>query len=110
MTKCCFCGKDVGYRVNSNDPRPIVTTKEDCPYCCDDCNDKIVIPTRLHVWRLDDRINELERTLIDENRERKITEKALSLARKYMFNVMCAEDVPSEEWFIKCAKEDLKSE
>ena len=39
-------------------------------------------------------------------KEIKIYKKALTLAREYMFNVMCAEDVPSEEWFIKCAKEE----
>lgn len=33
-----------------------------------------------------------------------LTKKALQLAREYMFKVMCADDVPSEEWFIKCAK------
>lgn len=44
--------------------------------------------------------------------ETKLAEKdnALKLAREYMFNVMCADDVPSTEWFIKCAKEKLKSE
>lgn len=31
---------------------------------------------------------------------------ALKLCREYMFKVMCAEDVPSEEWFIECAKEE----
>ena len=44
--------------------------------------------------------------------ERQLAEKdnALKLAREYMFNVMCADDVPSIEWFIKCAKEKLKNE
>ena len=40
----------------------------------------------------------------------KVLEKALKLSREYMFNVMCADDVPSVEWFIKCAKEMIKSE
>lgn len=40
----------------------------------------------------------------------KVLEKALKLSREYMFNVMCADDVPSVEWFIKCAKEAIKSE
>lgn len=38
-----------------------------------------------------------------------LTEKALKLAREYMFNVMCADDVPFESWFIECAKNDWKS-
>lgn len=37
-----------------------------------------------------------------------LTEKALKLAREYMFNVMCADDVPFESWFIECAKNDWK--
>lgn len=37
-----------------------------------------------------------------------LTEKALKLAREYMFNVMCADDVPFESWFIDCAKNDWK--
>ena len=48
--------------------------------------------------------------LNEQDQENAVLKKALSLARKYMFNVMCAEDVPSEEWFIKCAKEMMKSE
>lgn len=40
----------------------------------------------------------------------KVLEKALKLSREYMFNVMCADDVPSVEWFIKCAKEMLENE
>ena len=37
-----------------------------------------------------------------------LTEKALTLAREYMFNVMCADDVPFEEWFLYCAKNNIK--
>lgn len=48
----------------------------------------------------------------NENEELKqqlaVTEKALKLAREYMFNVMCADDVPFESWFIVCAKNDWK--
>lgn len=46
--KCCFCGKEfLGY---GNDPRPIVIAGEELPRCCDECNAKIVIPTRQRVW------------------------------------------------------------
>lgn len=42
MSKCCFCGKDyLGY---GNDISPIMGF--DNPFCCDECNRKIVIPTR----------------------------------------------------------------
>ena len=34
------------------------------------------------------------------------SEKALKLCREHMFKVMCADDVPSEEWFIKCARKE----
>lgn len=108
--KCCFCGCDCDYRTNGNDPRPIKVLYTQQPICCDECNMRIVIPTRLDVWKTEDRLRDVESALIDENYERKTAYKALQLARKYMFNVMCAEDVPSEEWFIKCAKEGLKSE
>lgn len=39
-----------------------------------------------------------------------VLNKALELSREYMFNVMCADDVPSIEWFIKNAKEIMESE
>lgn len=39
-----------------------------------------------------------------------VLNKALELSREYIFNVMCADDVPSIEWFIKQAKELMKSE
>lgn len=35
-----------------------------------------------------------------------LTQKALQLSRDYMLKAMCADDVPSIEWFIKCAKEN----
>lgn len=34
--------------------------------------------------------------------------RALDLMRKYMFNVMCADDVPSVDYFIKQAQEGAK--
>ena len=36
--------------------------------------------------------------------------RALDLMRKYMFNVMCADDVPSVDYFIKQAQEGVKDE
>lgn len=46
--KCCFCGKEVeGY---GNDPRPIKVACEEMPRCCDECNKKFVVPTRVSVW------------------------------------------------------------
>lgn len=46
--------------------------------------------------------------LNEQDRQLEIYKKALTLAREYMFNVMCADDVPSENWFIKCAKNNQK--
>ena len=34
--------------------------------------------------------------------------RALDLMRKYMFNVMCADDIPSVDYFIKQAQEGAK--
>lgn len=48
--------------------------------------------------------------LLDLKREIKILDKALELSRKYMFNVMCADDVPSVDWFVKCADKEIESE
>ena len=48
----------------------------------------------------------INKQLIEEN---EILKKALKLAREYMFNVMCADDVPFESWFIECAKNDWKT-
>lgn len=36
-----------------------------------------------------------------------IRDKALNLAREYMFKGMCSDDVPCVEWFIKCAEEQV---
>lgn len=47
----------------------------------------------------------LQESLQFEN-ELDIYKESLKLCREYMFKVMCAEDVPSEEWFIECAKEE----
>lgn len=58
--------------------------------------------------KLEVNIKDLE--ILNLKQQLGITQKALKLAREYMFNVMCAEDVPSEDWFIKCAEEDKKSE
>ena len=44
----------------------------------------------------------------DCQQQLELTEKALKLAREYMFNVMCADDVPFESWFIECAKNNWK--
>ena len=46
-----------------------------------------------------DKIADLEAKLAE-------SEKALKLCREHMFKVMCADDVPSEEWFIKCARKE----
>ena len=43
---CCFCGKI--YNHYGNDVRPIVTATGD--RCCDECNQTIVIPTRLAAY------------------------------------------------------------
>lgn len=49
----------------------------------------------------DQKIDNLKRQLT-------LTEKALTLAREYMFNVMCADDVPTEHWFVTCAENNWK--
>ena len=63
--KCCFCGGKVIWGINSNDPRPIKIDNDDLPVCCDECNAKIVIPTRISIWPLDDKINFLENLFKD---------------------------------------------
>lgn len=45
---------------------------------------------------------------MNKDEELEIYKKALTLAREYMFNVMCADDVPFESWFIECAKNNWK--
>lgn len=47
MYKCCFCGIEIDSIMGCNDPRPIVIADDKTPVCCDDCNAKIVIPTRV---------------------------------------------------------------
>ena len=47
--KCCFCGKEVDYYFDGNDPRPIQIRDRRDPVCCNECNAKIVVPTRKYV-------------------------------------------------------------
>ena len=47
IIKCCFCKKEIKWN-ESHDPRPIVTTRGD--RCCLECNNTIVIPTRIEIW------------------------------------------------------------
>lgn len=51
--KCVFCGKELEWK-NSHSIQPIHTIKGD--RCCESCNASIVIPTRLSVWPLEDKI------------------------------------------------------
>ena len=44
--KCCFCGKEID-RFSTNDARPIKVAGLDFAGCCDECNVRIVIPTRI---------------------------------------------------------------
>ena len=40
---CCICGKKFyGY---GNNPEPVKSSG----YCCDDCNEKYVVPARIHL-------------------------------------------------------------
>ena len=42
---CCICGKEfIGY---GNNPSPVKEQGK----CCNECNDKYVIPKRLEVWK-----------------------------------------------------------
>ena len=50
--------------------------------------------------------NEFNTMIKNIVKDKKQLKKALSLAREYMLKGMCAEDVPSEEWFIKQAHEE----
>lgn len=98
---CCFCGKPVEYILNGNDPRPIKITGEETPICCNECNARIVIPTRLNTWFGD---------------EIKVLNKALELACLAISKAMC----PNGDWenlkmdfansYIEQAKEMMKSE
>lgn len=58
MSKCCFCGKEVEYKVNVNDPRPIRVKGEEMPICCNECNARIVVPTRVAVWGMEKDLKE----------------------------------------------------
>lgn len=51
---------------------------------------------------------ELKQKLVEKDKKLEIYNKALTLAREYMFNVMCADDVPFENWFIDCAINNRK--
>lgn len=66
MSKCCFCGKEIEYKVNGNDPRPIRVKGEEMPICCNECNARIVVPTRVAVWGME---KELKEKLAEKEKE-----------------------------------------
>lgn len=51
MKVCCLCGKCI--EGEGNNPFPL--DREDGAVCCDGCNDKVVIPTRLLLMKLNKR-------------------------------------------------------
>ena len=135
LSKCCFCGKEIN-PIHGHDPRPIKIVDEEYPVCCGECNARIVVPTRKEIWHIDSEnvvlkdqlagfkalMEEMEvktarglklafkknvEDLVEKVKDNQLLELALTKAREYMFNVMCADDVPSIDWFIQLAKEDL---
>ena len=49
--KCAICG-DIILVGERHDPRPIVSERGE--FCCSECNEEVVIPTRRKVWTVDD--------------------------------------------------------
>ena len=47
MEKCCFCGKEISVGINGNNASPIKVEGVEHPICCNECNCRIVVPTRL---------------------------------------------------------------
>ena len=117
MSKCIFCNKELGsasYKVGGCE-------------CCLDCYNHNVSKENLQkqIAELQKQREEKEQEVEtlkakletaeywnkkydDCQQQLALTEKALKLAREYMFNVMCADDVPFESWFIECAKNGWK--
>ena len=98
MSKCCFCGKEIEYKVNGNDPRPIRVKGEEMPICCNECNARIVVPTRVAVWGMEKELkaklaekdsaeqskyqNVLELTKMCTEKDKKIEQLKQQLAEK----------------------------
>ena len=57
--KCAICG-DIILVGERHDPRPIISERGE--FCCSECNEEVVIPTRKKVWTMDD--EEFENELI----------------------------------------------
>lgn len=51
---CPICGKE--YEGFGNNALPVYDG-----ICCDECNERFVIPTRLYFWRLKEKINILRK-------------------------------------------------
>ena len=122
MSKCWYCNNEL--------------TIDDNPKhfgICNKCYDEMFKSGDVIIRSLTNKIAELQKQLEEKEKEVEtlkakletaeywnkkyddcqqqqlaLTEKALKLAREYMFNVMCADDVPFESWFIECAKNDWK--
>ena len=121
MSKCWYCNNELTTGDNPNHFG-----------ICNKCYDEMFKSGDTIIRSLTDKIAELQKQLEEKEKEVEtlkakletaeywnkkyddcqqqlaLTEKALKLAREYMFNVMCADDVPFESWFIECAKNDWK--
>jgi len=57
--RCAICGYEI-LAGEKHDPRPIVSNRGE--FCCSECNEEVVVPTRKKVWTADD--DEFENELI----------------------------------------------
>jgi hypothetical protein len=48
VPRCCLCGED--FLEYGNNPEPFCAGMDD-PRCCDDCNDRFVVPVRMILGR-----------------------------------------------------------
>ena len=94
MSKCCFCEKEIEYKVNGNDPRPIRVKGEEMSICCNECNARIVVPTRVTVWGME---KDLKEKLAEKDEElaymTKQAKKFNNEAQKYFEDAYCNDTI-----------------
>lgn len=53
MIKCALCGKQIERR-QSHDIRPLKSSLGN--RCCEECNSNVVIPSRIAIWPIEDKL------------------------------------------------------
>lgn len=58
VNRCCFCNCEIA-EGGKNNPGPIIIIDDEDAYCCNECNEAYVIPSRMGTLNKDEAIAEV---------------------------------------------------